>query len=172
LDKKEEKFLSIIDRHKGIIYKVANAYCKEDIDREDLIQEIIIQLWSSLESYNAQYKLSTWIYRIALNTSISFYRKNKRRKENTISLSPVLEIKDPAEPDRFENRDFQQLKNFIQELKEIDKAIFLLYLDGFKYKEIATMMAVSATNVATKISRIKNALKEKFKKYKKSNYGI
>ena len=172
MDKKEEKFLSIIDRHKGIIYKVANAYCKEDIDREDLIQEIIIQLWSSLDNYNEQFKLSTWIYRIALNTSISYYRKNKNRKENTIAFSPVLEIKNPAEPDRFEDEDFQQLKHFIQELKEIDKAIFLLYLDGFKYKDIAAIMAVSATNVATKISRIKISLKEKFKKYKKSHYGI
>jgi len=171
LDKKEEKFLSLIEIHKRIIYKVANGYCKEVDEREDLIQEIIIQLWLSLDNYSDQYKLSTWVYRIALNTSISHYRKNKTRKARTTILSPVIELKNDDCQSRFESEDFQLLNKLIQELKEIDKGIFLLYLDGFKYKEIAEIMAISPSNVSSKISRIKKALKLEFKKNKYSNYG-
>ncbi len=70
-------FLSVVETHKGILYKVANAYCKDAFDRQDLIQEILVQLWKSFERYDSQYKHSTWIYRIALNVAISFYRKDE-----------------------------------------------------------------------------------------------
>ena len=123
MDKKEEKFLSLIEIHKRIIYKVANGYCKEVDEREDLIQEIIIQLWLSLDNYSDQYKLSTWVYRIALNTSISHYRKNKTRKARTTILSPVIKLKNDDYQSRFESEDFQLLNKLIQELKEIDKGI-------------------------------------------------
>ena len=75
MDKKNDIFLNVIDNHKGIIYKIANSYCREQEVREDLVQEIIIQLWQSFDSYNDQFKYSTWVYRIALNTAISYYRK-------------------------------------------------------------------------------------------------
>ena len=85
---KTDRFLSVIEINKGIIYKITNSYCKDTEDRKDLIQEIISQLWKSFDNYSDQYKYSTWIYRIALNVAISFYRKENRRK--TIS-SPLSE---------------------------------------------------------------------------------
>lgn len=85
--KLNDNFIGVIEKNKGIIYKVANAYCKNDEDRKDLVQEIIIKLWQSFENYNPQYSLSTWMYRISLNTAISFYRKDSRRKDISLPVS-------------------------------------------------------------------------------------
>lgn len=84
---KSERFLAVIQTHKGILYKIANAYCHDAEDRKDLVQEIIIQLWKSFDNYSDQYKYSTWIYRIALNVAISFYRKENKRKQVDSPLS-------------------------------------------------------------------------------------
>lgn len=165
MDKNRDIFISILENHKGIIFKIVNSYCKEVEDRQDLIQEIIIQLWISFEEYNNQFKRSTWIYRIALNTSISFYRKNKLRKEKTVTIPALLESNLKVDEPFQENPDFIKLQGFIQELKEIDKALILLYLDGLAQKEIAKIVGITPTNVGTKIERIKKTLKQKFKNH-------
>src|ERR1700712_2779944 len=90
-----EPFLQLIEQNKGIIYKVARSYGKSDADREDLFQEIVIQLWGAFDRYNNQYKLSTWMYRIALNVAISFYRKERRRMDANMPLTAgIYEIAD------------------------------------------------------------------------------
>jgi RNA polymerase sigma factor (sigma-70 family) len=155
-------FLSVIQTHKGILYKIANAYCKDMEDRKDLVQEIIAQLWKSFDNYNDQYKYSTWIYRIALNVAISFYRKENRRKEVDNPLSEgVLHMTDTGTPDE-NDENIRFLQQFITELKELDKALLLLYLEEKSHKEIAEIMGISVSNVATKINRIKAVLKQKF----------
>lgn len=159
-------FLSVIQANKGIIYKVANSYCNNAEDRKDLVQEIIVQLWKAFGSYSDQYKYSTWIFRIALNVAISFYRKGSRRKEVSNPLTEgVLDIVDTDAANEIE-RDIGFLQQFIHELREIDKALMLLYLEEKSHKEIAEIMALSETNVATKIGRIKNILKQKFSNIK------
>ena len=159
-----DKFLSVIQTNKGIIYKIANSYCKDEEDRKDLVQEIIVQLWKSFDKYNEQYKYSTWIYRIALNVAISFYRKEHRRKDISNPLSDgILIFTDTDET----KEDIRFLQQFIAELKELDKALMLLYLEEKSYKEIAEIIDLSETNVATKIGRIKNRLKQKFSTIKK-----
>jgi RNA polymerase sigma factor (sigma-70 family) len=159
---KSDLFLSVIQTNKGIVYKVANSYSKNSEDRKDLVQEIIVQLWKSFENYNDLYKYSTWIYRIALNVAISFYRKENRRKQVSNPLSDsILNFADSqVEGETEENIGF--LQHFISELKEIDKALMLLYLEEKSYKEIAEIIGISETNVATKIGRIKILLKQKF----------
>jgi len=165
LDEKEKIFLSVLESHKGIIYKVANTYCYDRYDQEDLIQEIVIQIWKSIENFNKQYKWSTWIYRIALNTSISFYRKNRKHKEKTVNLDPIIEFSSAFdEPSVDEN--FILLRRLIRELKEIDRALILLHLEGLSSQEIADIIATTQTNVTTKISRIKKRLKIKFENHK------
>jgi RNA polymerase sigma factor (sigma-70 family) len=161
---KTDLFLSVIEMHKGIIYKVANSYCKDSQGKKDLVQEIILQLWKSFDSYNGQFKHSTWIYRIALNVAISYYRKEKRRKE----------ISNPYSEGLFKLADFQEsteleghtlfLQQFIADLKELDKALMLLYLEEKSHKEISEIIGITETNVATKIGRIKIILKQKFSK--------
>lgn len=155
-------FLSVIESHKGILYKVAKSYCKDDEDRKDLIQEILVQLWKSFENYTDQYKYSTWIYRIALNVAISFYRKENRRKEMANPLNDdILNVAETAVSTEKE-QNLAILHQFISELKELDKALMLLYLEEKSHKEIAEIIGISETNVATKIGRIKTLLKQKF----------
>ncbi|MEO9022718.1 MAG: RNA polymerase sigma factor [Ginsengibacter sp.] len=159
---KTDLFLSVIEMHKGIIYKVANSYCKDIDDKKDLVQEIILQLWKSFDNYNEEFKHSTWIYRIALNVAISNYRKEKRREEiskpyteGLFSLPDFQESKKPEGHTLF-------LQKFINELKELDKALMLLYLEEKSHKEISEIIGITETNVATKIGRIKTILKQKF----------
>jgi RNA polymerase sigma factor (sigma-70 family) len=163
---KDRTFMTVIENHKGILYKVANAYCKDSEDCNDLVQEIIIQLWKSFENYNAAYKYSTWIYRIALNVAISFNQKENRRKHRTHPLTDsILNFWETTATNEIE-KNINLLQQFISELKELDKALMLLYLEEKSHKEIAEIMGISETNVATKISRIKISLKEKFSSIK------
>jgi RNA polymerase sigma factor (sigma-70 family) len=160
--KKEENFVRIIELHRGIIYKIAHSYCKNEEDRKDLVQEIVIQLWRSIDTYNGVYQYSTWIYRIALNVAISFYRKENKR---TLGLAPFTEsiLYLPEAPNTGEKEEtLRLLQQYISELKEFDKALTLLYLEEKSYKEMAEIMGISETNVATKISRIKKKLGEYF----------
>ena len=155
-------FLSIIETNKGLIYKVANLYCKDAEDREDLVQDIILKLWKSFDSYNEQFKHSTWIYRIALNTAISFYRKEKLRKKVATPFSEGIFNIGYFEDSKVTERKTVFLNQFISELKELEKALMLLYLEEKSHKEMAEIIGITETNVATKIGRIKTLLKQKF----------
>ena len=157
-----EVFCDLLETHKGMIFKITSSYCKDPTDRQDLTQEIIIQLWQSLEHYDPKFRVSTWMYRVALNTAISFYRKNKRRKEQTASLPAIFESTIQAEEPYQEDPNLQKLKTIIQDLKEINKAIIILHLDGLNHQEIAEIMGISTTNVSTKLSRIKKVIRQKF----------
>src|ERR1700750_1261889 len=119
--KLNEPFLQLIKQNKGIIYKVARSYGKSDTDREDLFQEIVIQLWGAFDRYNDQYKLSTWMYRIALNVAISFYRKERKRIDASMPLTDGLyEIAD-EDTQGETDANILRLLQFITELKELDK---------------------------------------------------
>lgn len=158
----KEEFLQLIQENKGIIFRICNSYCRNKNDREDLAQEIIYQLWKSNQSFNNEHRFSTWMYRVALNVAISFYRKQK--SGNTFIPLPdnLSELSDKNEyADEMEEK-INLLQQFINELKELDKALMILYLDARSYGEIAEVLGITETNVATKINRIKDKLKEKF----------
>ena len=161
------KFLEMLEKHKGIIYKIVNSYCKDEEDRKDLAQEIIVQLWKSFDKYDSKFKYSTWIYRIALNVSISFYRKEKRRSEISHPLQEYMFSFQENDDTVEKNYLNKLLKDFIAELKELDRALIILYLDEKSHKEIAEILGLTETNVATKISRIKKLLKQKFSQINK-----
>jgi len=158
----KERFISIIKANRRILYKIIYSYCKDPEDRRDLEQEILINIWRSLKTYNERYTLSTWIYRVALNVSISFYRKDLTRKAHTKEIDEnILQLEDSNNAN--ENDDNLNLLNeFIDELDEFNKAIMILLLEGNSYKSIAEIIGISETNVATKINRIKKDLKRKF----------
>lgn len=160
---KKEKYFRIVEQNKGIIYKVARSYCITQDDREDLIQEIIVQLWRSIDTYNSAYKASTWMYRIALNVAISSFRKDKKVKHEHVDINDVY-LRCEQDVEQHEEKDVQQLYVFINQLSNVDKAIILLYLEGESYTSIAENLDVSVTNVATKLGRIKQKLKQKFDK--------
>jgi len=156
------KFIKIINDNKRLIYKVIYIYCKDLEDRKDLEQEVILQLWKSLKSYNENFKLSTWIYKIALNVAVSHYRKDQKRlKNNTINEDEIFKV---AEDDCSEEQRGRSelLYRFIDQLDPFNKAIMILYLDDNSYKEISDILGITESNVGTKISRIKKQLKVSF----------
>lgn len=158
----KDKFIGIIKDHKRIIYKVINSYCSDAEDRKDLEQEIIIQLWKSLKSYNENFKLSTWIYRIALNVAISHYRKDQKRlKTNTTIDEEIFRIATDDSDEEQKGRT-ELLYHFINQLDAFNKAIIILYLEDNSYKDISEILGITETNVGTKIGRIKKQLKECF----------
>ena len=159
---KDKEFTRLIRENKGIIYKICNSYCADKDDRDDLAQEIIYNLWKSFNSFNPEFKFSTWMYRIALNVAISFYRQEKKFKNHdSISEGLIVFEENPEDKNEVEN-NLLLLQDFINELKEIDKAIILLYLDDKSHREIAQVTGFTETNVATKINRIKDKLRTNF----------
>jgi RNA polymerase sigma factor (sigma-70 family) len=152
------RFQTLVDEHKKILYKVCNSYCRNRDDREDLAQEIIVQLWRSFGGFDERYRFSTWMYRIALNVAISFYRRESTKARHVLSDNErVLEAVDErAKPPD----DIQLLYQVIDGLDPLNKALMLLYLDGNSYAEVAEVLGISETNVATKISRLKKTMKE------------
>lgn len=157
-----DRFLTVITEHKGLIYKVAHLYCYHDEDRKDLIQEIIFQLWRSFGSYNEQYKLSTWLYKISLNVAISYYRKDKSRGPAALPLTDdIINLLPGAEQDGTE-QNIRLLQRFVNELPPLDRALMILYLEEKTHREMAEILGLTTTNIATKISRVKEKLKQKF----------
>ena len=157
-----QEFTRLIKENKGIIYKICNSYCADKTDRDDLAQDIVYNLWKSFNSFDGKFKFSTWMYRIALNVAISFYRQGKKFKNHdSISEGLIVFEENTESKNEFEN-DLQLLQGFINELREIDKAIILLYLDDKSHREIAEITGFTETNVATKINRIKDKLRTNF----------
>jgi RNA polymerase sigma-70 factor (ECF subfamily) len=156
----QDGFLILLDEHKKILYKIASSYCRNAADRQDLVQEMVVQLWQSFGRYDERYRFSTWMYRIALNVAISFYRGEARRSRfNVPAEDYLLEI--PAEAPRSAalDDDLRLLQHVIEQLDELDRALVILYLDGNRYDTIAEILGISETNVGTKISRIKQRLR-------------
>lgn len=149
----EERFQNLLEEHKKILYKICNLYCKNRDDREDLAQEIAIQLWRSFPSFDERCRFSTWMYRIALNVAISFYRREDTRTRTIFSDNERL--LHAVDETASEPEHMQALYQFIESLDPLNRALVLLYLDGNSYLEIAEVLGISETNVATKLSRLK-----------------
>jgi RNA polymerase sigma factor (sigma-70 family) len=159
---KDQEFTRLVRENKGIIYKICNSYCSGKDDSDDLAQEIIYNLWKSFNNFNPEFKFSTWMYRIALNVAISFYRREKKFKNHNPILEGLIVFEEKPEDKTEVEKNLRLLEVFINELKEIDKAIILLYLDDKSHREISEITGFTETNVATKINRIKDKLRTNF----------
>jgi RNA polymerase sigma-70 factor (ECF subfamily) len=156
-------FLTTIKENEGIIYKLIRIYAEQYDDQQDLYQEIICQLWKSYNSFQGNSKISTWIYKVALNTSLA-HIKLKRKHSGKVSIQDVrLQIEDKIET-QLEDKIADMYKK-IRQLNEIDRAIIFLFLEGKNYEEIALISGFSVTNIGTRLSRIKQKLKNKMIKY-------
>lgn len=149
----EKEFLEMVKAHNGIIYKVSSFYADKENVLDDLYQEVVLNLWKSFPNFRGESSYSTWIYRIALNTCISFFRKSSR-KPMYVELSPDLKVS--VEDNGFYKKELYEL---IDKLDKLERALILLYLEDRPQKEIAEIMGITPTNVSTKISRIKEKLK-------------
>lgn len=150
-------FPTFLNQNKKIVFKVCQLYCQLPEEREDLAQEIIIQLWKAFPKYNLDLKASTWTYRIALNVAISYHRKMIKRKESPTDWTEALVSFEPARYQ--EDHRIGILYDLINQLSDLNKAIILLYLEDYNYKEIAAIVGLTQTNVASKVNRIKIKLK-------------
>jgi RNA polymerase sigma factor (sigma-70 family) len=150
----DDNFVEILNRHRALIYKICNLYCTDQEDRKDLFQEIVIQIWRSMASFRRESLRSTWIYRIALNTAITHFKKEKRTI-TAVSLSGI-EIPDIVGEDN--EQLLQQLMHAIEQLDKLDKSVMLLYLEAKSYEEISEITGLSKSNIGVKINRIKTKL--------------
>jgi RNA polymerase sigma factor (sigma-70 family) len=155
----KDQFIDVLEKHIGIILKISGAYAYVKQDREDLIHDIIFELWKSFKRFDGSCKISTWIYRVALNISMNY----KRRMADAIKFSSLNDFNEEDIALWFEEEDnstkMETLYHCIDKLNEINKVIILLYLDGNSHDEISEITGISRTNVGTRISRIKEQLK-------------
>lgn len=156
----QTEFEALIHEHRGILYKVSHAYARTPEDRDDLAQEITVQLWRSRGGFDRNARFSTWMYRIALNVAISFFRRESVRKRHTLpSDDRLLTVVYPVEPP---SEEVALLYRFIDGLDPLNKALVLLYLDGHSHAASGEVLGLTATNVATRLNRLKDVMKREF----------
>jgi RNA polymerase sigma-70 factor, ECF subfamily len=162
----ESLFKSWLTEHGGAILKVARAYTLTTEDCQDLVQEILLQLWRSLPQFQGRASASTWLYRVALNTALGWRRKERRRRERQ---QPVLEVENLSaagldSPQQLVERELvERLYAAIRQLPKADAALILLYLDDLSYRQMADVLGISESNVGVKLNRAKKALGELMK---------
>ena len=159
MELQKQNFIRIINNNQGIVKSLCKAYYTSHDDQKDAFQDIILQLWKSFDTFRGDSEISTWIYRVSLNTLLAKARKD-RNKIMTESLALDL-----IKPIAMVDGDRELLALVIQSLKDIDKAIVILYLEGYKNKEISKMLSITPTNVSTRLNRVKSELKAKFKNH-------
>ena len=157
MDIKEQEFSRMVRENKSTIYTVCYMFSNDEDEVSDLFQETLINLWKGFESFRHESKLSTWIYRVAMNTCISADRK-KRRQGSKVPLSMNITLYDDED---HETKQVRQLHERIQRLDLIDPALVMMWLEGMSYEEIAEVVGISVKNVGVKLVRIKEKLKQK-----------
>ena len=157
----EKEFVSLLNRHPGILYKVCSLYCKDRDDRNDLFQEIVLQLWKAYPAFKNESAVTTWMYRIALNTAISNFRK-KAGKPQPVSFTEVA-FQIPDLKEETADEEISLLYASIEQLSPVEKAVISLYLDDRSYDEMATILGISKSNVGVKLNRIKTKLEKLIK---------
>ncbi len=155
----EKEFIQLIQKNQGIVHKVCNIYCDEREDRNDLFQEIVAQLWKSFPSFRKESKFSTWMYRVALNTAITSFKKTKRRPDQNRLTYDNFQIEDNSY-DMETEENIKQLHRAVAQLTGVEKSIVLLYFEEKKYEEIAEITGITQNYVRVKMNRIKKKLKK------------
>ncbi len=156
---KETNFVALIKANEGILFKITTVYTDNSADQQDLYQDIVYQLWKSFDSFRNKSKVSTWLYRVAMNTALTRIRSKKRTGHSVPIEKIVLQQTDSYDA-HWETR-LQLLYQQIHRLNVLEKGLMLLLLEGKKYDEIAEITGLSPSNVGTRISRIKQKLKSR-----------
>lgn len=156
----EQTFLAHLSEHRKILYKLAFIHCRHPDDRKDLVQEMLVQAWRSFASFDGRVKFSTWLYRVAANTAISFYRRERQHEPDLLSMEEI--DRELASAEQFfseDNATMQTLRLLLNQLDELHGTLLMLYLDGVSHEDIGLTLGISTSNVGTKINRIKQRLK-------------
>lgn len=158
----EKLFLNHLEEHKGILHKVARMYMDNKEDREDLQQEIIVQLWKSYSKFKGDAAFSTWMYRVAINTAISYFKKDKRRSDRytyDTNHEPLHE--------QYDTEKEKQLELFylaVQDLNRIEKALVFYFMEGLSHRDTGVLLGITEGNVRVKLNRTKEKLQNIIKK--------
>lgn len=154
----EHRFVTELENNQNIVHKVCSLYTNDRDSHKDLFQEITIQLWKAYPKFRGEAKFSTWMYRVALNTAITLYRKSKKRIPTQDYDSVIYKIKS----DEYDETQEQQLRliyKAVRQLGDIDKALVFLYLEDKDYSEIADTLGITEVNARVKMNRVKNKLR-------------
>jgi len=152
---KERAFLDRIEQHKGLLYKVVRLYQDQEEDRQDLMQEIMVQLWTSYDSFRGESQFSSWMYRVALNTAIVFFRKESRRPD---WMEAYPDLAEEVRPVLEMDEKLAIFRKALNRLTKVEKALIFLYMEGRQGKEIADILGISPANVRVRLTRVKNKL--------------
>ena len=158
----QARFLALLQSHRALLYKVARIFGRTVDERDDLAQEAIVQLWRAYPRYDQTLKFSTWMYRIALNVAISWRRRERTQTQHLVpsgeELFQNVAALDASQIDA--KGELELLHSMIDRLDDLNKALLMLYLDGQSHQEISAVLGISASNVGTKIARLKDGLRE------------
>lgn len=165
LETRQKEFAQLIQDHRALIFKICHLYCKTEADREDLFQEIVFQLWKSYASFRGQAAFTTWMYRVALNTAISWTRKNKLGALTTYVDGLTQEgrltdirVQDDRATEMKEQAELLRLA--IAQLSDVEKSIVMLYLEERSYEEMEAILGIRMPNLRVKMNRIKEKLRK------------
>ena len=153
----ENDFLELISEQKRTIYKVCYVYAKDQDDLNDLFQEVVLNLWKGFPRYRGDSKLSTWVYRIAMNTCITFLRRSSTRP-STIPIT--ADVAGSLIEEEGKTGQLRELYRLINQLGKLERALILLWLEERSYQEMADILGISKGNVAVKLTRVKDKLKK------------
>lgn len=161
-DDRQQAFAALLQRHAGIVFKVANTYARLPEDRADLAQEITAQLWRAWPKYDPARSVSTWMYRVALNVAISHVREQSvRQRHDAVPLDEDLhDMVDSSASDHESEQQLRLLQAFIARQPPLDRALLLLYLEERPQREIAEILGITESNVSTKIGRLKQRIRD------------
>lgn len=162
--KREVYFLELINQHKGLIYKVARMYADLVEDREDLVQEIILRLWQSFEHFEGRSAFSTWMYRVAVNTAITFLRKEKKKPHQVEIELPSVQNKMDEAGSTDDNR-LELFYKAVQQLNAVEKALIFYFMEGLSHREISQLLGLTEVNTRVKLARTKEKLQNIIKTY-------
>lgn len=155
MNAKEKEFARLISEHKETIYTICLMNAADQDEAQDIMQEVLINLWRSLNSYRGECNIRTWIWRISTNTCITYYRKEKKQRETL-----KLDVQDLLKVDDEDNRQIQMLHNRVHRLRPFDRAVVLLWMENLSYEEIGQILGISAKNVSVRLFRIKEQLRQ------------
>jgi len=158
LSTKETRFLQQVEAHNGILCKICRIYQDNPADQHDLLQEILLQLWLSYDSFRGDSQFSSWMYRVAFNTAIVFFKKEKRRQDTFIT-APYNQLPEELQPVRDQGEQLRIFYRAVQKLNKVEKALIFLFMEGQSGKEIAAILGITPLNVRVRLGRTKEKLK-------------
>lgn len=168
MENKKKIFTELIQQNQGLIIKVSRLYTHSKEDEEDLFQEIVLQLWRSYDSFQGNSKISTWMYRVALNTAITLFRKTKKSPE-TYGMDEDMELRLQSRSEDTDSRqdEVSLLYHVIKQLPSVERAIVTMYLDDLPYRDIAENLGISEVNARVKMNRLKKTIKKMMERHER-----